>query len=138
MSAESDGTPSESLDPDIAFEEEYYGGETRFTVVKTGETVDGKGQSVLVEQRWKTETHPDVVSLTGTRIETISEMLQEGADRREFEDRLGTDPVAGTTTVEVGEAAVVSQQLACEDVADVVTLTSRHLSRIKRALEANE
>jgi hypothetical protein len=128
-------TSTTALEADITFQENYYGGETRNTSITFGETADGDDHSVLVEQRWQTEDRPDVVGLTGTRIETVRKMLHGNAESREFEDKFGAEPVAGTTKVEVGEAAVVSQKLIGERVADVVTLTTKHLTRIQSALE---
>jgi hypothetical protein len=128
-------TYTTALEADLAFQETYYGGETRYTSITFGETADGDDHSVLVEQRWQTEDRPDVVGLTATRIETVRKMLREDAESREFEDKFGTEPVAGTTKVEVGEAAVVSQKLVGERVADVVTLTTTHLARIQNALK---
>jgi len=137
MSTEINGQASRRHNTDLAFQESYYGGETRYTAVTFGRTRDGDGRSVLVEQRWETEHRPDVVGLTDTRIDTIREMLREQASMREFDDRFGDEPIAGTTKVEIGDAALVSQKLACEDVADIVTLTSKHLRRIQTALASN-
>jgi len=120
---------------DLVWVETYYGSGRRVTRASVSETADGEGQSVVVDQRWETEADVDRVGLPATRIDTIRDMLVAGAERAEFEDQFGADdPVDGTTTVEVGEAAVVSQKLAPESVADVVTLTSEMLLAIRREL----
>ncbi len=125
---------------DLVWSETHHAGETRVTRVSINERSDG-GECVVVDQRWHTETDLDRVGLPAARLDTIRDMiLDTDSERHEFEDQFGDrdDPVDGVTTIEADEAAVVSQKLDPERIADVVTLTLSMVSSIRVELNGGD
>lgn len=123
-----------SRDGDELIFEEVFDGEHRVTWFEVGETPNGTEEKVVVRQQLSGEDRPDLVGLTRTRFEQIRELLNDvDRDRAEFEEQFanGADRYDGTTTVETGEAALVSQKIDDEPRSiGTVTLTRSHLIKV--------
>ena len=114
--------------------EEVFDGEHRVTRLEIGETPEGSEKKVVVRQQLAGEARPDLVGLTETRFREVRDLLDDAdRDRAEFTEQFahGDDVLDGTTTVETGTAAVVTQVIDDEPRSlGTVTLTRDHLMTV--------